>query len=212
VYTLFYNPGTASMAVHLALLEIGVPYRLEKVEFPVDLQRNPEYARLNPRGQVPTLVIDGQPYYESAALVMLLAERHPEAKLAPPAGHPSRPAYLQWIAFLATSLGAPFRLFFYPRDLGFGDELPPAVRDAIIAKLEQAFDLVDAQVASSGPWLLGTDFSMADVLALMYLRWARNLPRQATTWPALNLYADRLRARPSWKKLYAAEGLTDWAA
>src|SRR6476659_10162641 len=157
MYTLFYHPGTASMAVHLALLEIGVPYRLEKVEFPVDLERHPEYARLNPRGQVPTLVVDGEPYYESAALVMLLAERHPEANLAPAVGAPARAAYLQWMAFMATSPGAPFRLFYYPRDLGFGDELPGPVHAAVVRKLEQALDLLDAQLAAHGPWLLGTD-------------------------------------------------------
>jgi glutathione S-transferase len=200
------------MAVHLALLEIGVPYRLEKVEFPVDLQRHPEYARLNPRGQVPTLVIDGQPYYESAALVMVLAERHPDARLAPPVNDPLRPAYLQWIAFLSNSLGAPFRLFYYPRDLGFGDHAPAEVQGAIVRKIEQALDILDGQLASNGPWLLGAELSGADLLALMYLRWSRNLPRPATSWRALGLYADRLRARPSWKKLYAAEGLTEWAA
>jgi len=212
VYTLFYHPGTASMAVHLALLEIGAPYRLEKVEFPVDLQGHPEYARLNPRGQVPTLVIDGQPYCESAALVMILAERHPEAGLAPPAGHPLRAAYLQWIAFLSAALGAPFRLFFYPRDLGFGDQAPAPVQAAIVHKLEQALDILDAQLGATGPWLLGAEFSVADLMALMYMRWARNLPRPATSWPALKRYADRLRARPSFKKLYVAEGLTEWAA
>ena len=79
MYTLYYSPGTASMVVHLALLEIGAPHRLELVDFDKDAQHSPEYLRLNPRGQVPTLVIDGQPYFESAALLMILAERHPEA-------------------------------------------------------------------------------------------------------------------------------------
>ena len=86
VYTLYYSPGSASLVVHLALLEIGAPFRLEKVDFDRDAQHSPEYLRINPRGQVPTLVIDGQPYFESAALLMILAERHPEARLAPPPG------------------------------------------------------------------------------------------------------------------------------
>ncbi|MDQ1344485.1 MAG: glutathione S-transferase [Pseudomonadota bacterium] len=73
MYTLFYSPGSASMVVHLALLEIGAPFRLEKVDFDREAQRSPEYLRINPRGQVPTLVIDGQPYFESAALLMILA-------------------------------------------------------------------------------------------------------------------------------------------
>jgi glutathione S-transferase len=211
VYTLFYHPGTASLAVHHTLIELGVPYRLEKVEFPVDLERHPEYARLNPRGQVPTLVIDGEPYYESAALVMILAERHPEARLAPSPGSPGRALFLQWMTFLATALGAPFRLYFYPRDLGFTDAASPEVVAALLRKVEQGFQMLDARIAERGPYLLGDDLSVADLLALMYLRWSRNLPRPGTSWPALKQYADRLRSRPSWKKLYAAEGLTEWA-
>jgi glutathione S-transferase len=78
------------MVVHLALLEIGCPHRLVKVDFASDAQHSAEYLRVNPRGQVPTLVIDGKPYFESAALLMLLAERHPEAGLAPPVGNPLR--------------------------------------------------------------------------------------------------------------------------
>jgi glutathione S-transferase len=118
VYTLYYSPGTASMAVHLALLEIGAPHRLAKVDFESDEQHSPEYLRINPRGQVPALVIDGKPYFESAALLMILAERHPEARLAPPPGSALRADWYQWIAFLANSLGPVYRYWFYPQDLG----------------------------------------------------------------------------------------------
>src|SRR5687767_11544639 len=86
VYTLYYSPGTASMAVHLALLEIGVPYDLVEVTVPFDPGKHPAYLTLNPRGQVPTLVVEGRSYFESSALLMLLAERHPEARLAPAMG------------------------------------------------------------------------------------------------------------------------------
>ena len=106
VYTLYYTPGTASMVVHLTLLELGVPYRLEKVDFEKDAQHGAEYLRLNPRGQVPTLVIDGKPHFESAALLMILAERHPEARLAPAPGSPLRADWYQWIAFFTNSLGS----------------------------------------------------------------------------------------------------------
>src|SRR5512134_1654540 len=81
MYTLYFSPGTASLVVHLALLEIGAPYELVEVEVPFDPQKNPAYLALNPRGQVPTLVVEGRPYFESSALLTLLAERHPEAGL-----------------------------------------------------------------------------------------------------------------------------------
>ncbi|HET9693517.1 MAG TPA: glutathione S-transferase family protein [Steroidobacteraceae bacterium] len=214
MYTLHYSPGTASMVVHLALLEIGAPFELVEVQVPFDPKKDPSYLALNPRGQVPTLVIDGRPYFESSALLMLLAERHPEAKLAPAAGTPQRAEYYQWLAFLATALGAQYRLWFYPGDLGAraGQPLPGFVRDAVRQKIEDAWTIVDAHLAAGGPWMLGAEFSAVDLLALMYMRWSRNMPRPATQWPALRPFADAMRTRPSWKKLCEAEALTDWAS
>jgi len=211
MYTLYYSPGTASMVVHLALLEIGAPHRLEKVDFANDQQHSAEYLRLNPRGQVPTLVIDGKPYFESAALLMILAERHPEVKLAPPPGSPLRADWYQWIAFLTNSLGPLYRLWFYPPDLGSAEH-PPFVREALRQKIENAWSLVDAHLAAHGPYMLGAEFSGVDLLTLMYMRWSRNMPKPVTAWPALRIFADRMRGRPSWKRMYEIEGLTEWAA
>ena len=157
VYTLYYSPGTASMVVHLALLEIGVPHRLEKVDFDKDAQHDAEYLRLNPRGQVPTLVIDGKPYFESAALLMILAERHPEARLAPPPGSALRADWYQWIAFFTNALGSAYRFWFYPPDLG-AEEHPPTVRDALRRKIEDSWALVDAHLAAEWPVHAGRGF------------------------------------------------------
>jgi glutathione S-transferase len=209
MYTLFYSPGTASMAVHLALIETGAPYRLEKLDFARDEQRAADYLKLNPRGQVPTLVIDGQPYFEAAALVMILAERHPEAKLAPPPGSAKRAEWYQWMVFFANSLAPAYRQWFYPADLGSAEH-PPAVHEALRNKIEDAWTLVDAHLAAHGPYMLGAEFSGVDLLALMYMRWSRNMPRPVTAWPALREYAARLRSRPSWARMYEAEELTEW--
>jgi glutathione S-transferase len=210
MYTLYYSPGSASMAVHLALLELGVTHRLEKLDLAGGAQHAPEYRRLNPRGQVPTLVIDGKAYFESAALLLLLAERHPEARLAPPIGSSQRPAYYQWMAFLTNSMGPMYRLWFMPQDLG-PEELSPLVRAAIRQKIEEGWSILDAHLGANGPYMLGADVSVVDLLAIMYMRWSRNMPKPATTWPALNRFAALMRGRPSWKKLYAIEELAEWA-
>ena len=118
MYTLYYSPGSASMVVHLALLEIGVSYRLERVDLKAGAQRDPAYLALNPQGVVPTLIIDGKPVMESAALLLILAERHPEAGLAPPPGSDQRDAFYQWIIYLSNTLAATYRFWFYPPDLG----------------------------------------------------------------------------------------------
>ena len=209
MYTLYYSPGTASMVVHLALLEIGAPHQLRLVDFDADAQHDPDYLKLNPRGVVPTLVLDGRAYFESAALLMLLAERHPEAGLAPAPGTPERAAWLQWIVFLSNTLMSTYRLWFYPSELGTAEHAPE-LRAAIQRKIEGVWDQLDAQLAAHGPYLLGAEFSGADLLLTMLMRWSRNMPRPVDQWPALKRLADLVRARPSWKKLYEIEGLTEW--
>ncbi len=208
MYTLYYSPGTASMVVHLALLEIGAPHKLELVDFKANAQRDPDYLKLNPQGRVPTLNVDGRPVFESAALLMLLAERHPEARLAPAVGTPEREAWYQWIVYLSNTLAATYRLWFYPPDLGF-EEHPAEVRAAIQHRVEGAFALLDAHLSAHGPYMLG-EFTGVDLLLTMLMRWSRNMPKPATEWPALKKLADLVRARPSWKKLYEIEGLTEW--
>ena len=208
MYTLYYSPGTASMVVHLALLEIGAPHRLERVDFSANAQRDPDYLKLNPQGVVPTLLIDGKPVTESAALLMLLAERHPEARLAPAVGSPERDAWYQWIVYLSNTLASTYRFWFYPPDLGF-DEHPAEVRAALQRRIESVWDRLEAHLSMNGPYLLG-EFSGADLLLTMLMRWSRNMPRPATEWPSLRVLADLVRARESWKKVYAVEGLTEW--
>jgi glutathione S-transferase len=209
MYTLYYSPGTASMVVHLALLEIGADYQLELVDFDKGAQRDAEYLKLNPCGKVPTLLIDGRPVYESGALLTVLAERHPEAKLIPPAGTPERDAWLQWMVFLSNTLMSTYRLWFYPRELG-NEEHPPAIRAALQRKIESVWDQLEAHLSTHGPYLLGADFSGVDLMLTMLMRWSRNMPRPVTQWPALKRLADRVRARPSWKRLYELEGLSEW--
>jgi glutathione S-transferase len=209
MYTLYYSPGSASMAVHLALLETGVPYRLERMDFDRKQQRDPAYLRLNPQGQVPTLVIDGQPYTESAALVMMLTERHPESGLAPQPGTAERNEWYQWIVFMSNVLGASFRHWFYPADLG-ATQHPPAVRDALQGRIESAWTQLDTHLAANGPYLLQESVSAADLLLIMYMRWSRNMPRSALDWPALKIFADTIRQRDSWQRLCDIEELEDW--
>ena len=209
MYTLYYSPGTASMVVHLALLEIGAAHELRLVDVETMAQRDPDYLKLNPRGVVPTLVIDGRPLSESAALLMVLADRHPEAKLAPPPGTPERELWQQWVVYLSNTLMSTYRFWFYPPELGAAEHTPE-VYTALQRKIECVWDLLDAQLAANGPYLLGKEFSGADLLLGMLMRWSRNMPRPVTEWPALKRLADLVRARPSWRKLYEIEGLSGW--
>jgi glutathione S-transferase len=209
MYTLYYSPGAASMVVHQALLEIGAPYQAQFVD--ISRKDRGDYLQMNPLGQVPTLVVDGRAHVESAALLMLLAERHPAAGLAPPPGSAQRADWFQWIAFFTNSLGATYRFWFYPPDLGSGEH-PQVIREALRQRIEAAWSRVDAHLAANGPYMLGAEFSGVDLLALMYMRWSRNMPKPVTAWPTLKTYADTLRQRASWKRLCEIEGLVEWSA
>jgi glutathione S-transferase len=210
MYLLYYSPGTASMAVHQTLLELGVPHELRMVDLDSMEQRSPDYLRLNPNGTVPTLVVDGLAVYECAALLLLLAERHPDAGLAPAPGAPDRAVWLQWMVHLANTLHPAFRQWFYPQDFA-RPEHEPESKEFARRRIESAWSRLDAHLAAHGPYITGDSFSIADLYATMLMRWSRNMPRTATAWPALADLAQRVKARPSWRRLYEIEGLTEWA-
>ena len=207
--TLYYSPGSANLVVHLTLLELGLAHTLERVDLDAGQQRSAAYLALNPLGVVPTLVIDGVPHGEAAALTMLLAERHAEAGLAPAPGSATRADYLQWMFYLANTLQPLFRQWFYPTD-----HLPAAadnIKEAARIGIEAAWSHINNHLATHGPYLLGATFSVVDLYVLMLMRWSRNMPHPATAWANLSSLADQLKARPSWKQVCAAEGLVEWA-
>jgi len=209
MYQLHYSPSTASLAVHWMLIEIGVPFELVLTDITTGAHKTPDYLKLNPSGVVPTLIVDGAPVLESTAILMLLAERHPDKGLAPAAGTPERAAYFQWMVYLANALLPGFRAWYYPHEPA-GEANADAAQAAARARIEAVWDRVDAQLAGQGPYMLGERLSAVDFLATMLMRWSRNLPKQATAWPNIARYLSRMRAMPSLREVHAREGLTDW--
>lgn len=207
---LYYAPGSASLLVHWLLIELDVPYELRLVDTAAKQQKTPEYLALNPNGVVPTLVVDGEPQYEAAALAMLLAERHPEAELAPPAGDPRRADYLQWMFNLANMVQPLFRQWWYPGEPA-GEANADALRAHCAPRIEAQWQRIDEHLAKNGPHLLGENISAADFYLTMLMRWSRNMPKPATEWPRLAALAKAMKARPSFARLYAQEGLEEWA-
>jgi len=90
-------------------------------------------------------------------------------------------------------------------------ETESVVKAAVVSKLEKAWQRIDTHLQTHGPYLLGAEFSAADIFLTMLMRWSRHLPKQPTEWSALRTLAERVRSRPSWKQVYALEGLTEWA-
>ncbi|HDR8962224.1 MULTISPECIES: glutathione S-transferase family protein [Burkholderia] len=208
-YILYYTPGAASMAVHWMLLELGVPFETRLVDLDAGAQRNPEYLRLNSSGRVPTLVIDGVPRGESTALLMLLAERHPESGLAPQPNSPVRSEWFETMIYLANTLLPAMRSWFYAEVDGKPSNAA-AVKEFARGQIEGAMEHLNCLLGDGRQYLIGNQLSTADFLALMLMRWTRNMPRPATSWPNLMRYIQRLRGRPTFVELNAREGLTEW--
>lgn len=207
-YTLYYTPGAASLAVHWALIALGVPFEVRAISFEAGEQRAPAYLNLNPAGKVPTLVVDGEPIGEAVAILMLLAERHPEAGLAPPPGASGRARYLQTMAFLANGLAAPFRDLFYAEEDG-GPQGADAVRALARRRIAAAWDRLDRDLGEQ-PFLQGLAPGAVDFLAAMYMRWSRRMDRPANAWPRLAAFLGRMAAQSSYEELCRREGLTPW--
>jgi glutathione S-transferase len=208
-YLLYYAPGTASLAVHWMLIELGVEFQTRRLDLEAGEQRSPAFLQLNPAGRVPTLTIDGCAYTESAALLMLLAERHPEANLAPAPGHAGRGRWLELMVYLTNTLSSAMRDWFYAhRDGAVHDA--EAVRRLARRRIEGCWDRLNATLADGRTYLLGEDLTTADFLAIMLMRWSRNMPEPATSRKSIGPYVMHIRARPAFVDVCRREGLTEW--
>lgn len=206
---LYYSPGAASLLVHWMLLELGIPHELRAMDFATREHKQPGYLALNPSGVVPTLVLDGRPMTEAAAIAMHLADIHPDARLAPVPGDPARRDYLQWMLHLANMVQPLFRIWWYPHEVA-GTALADTAREHVQPRIEEAWERIDAHLGEHGPFLLGNTPCVADFYLVMLMRWSRNMPRPATDWPRLASLATAMKARPSFAALYTAEGLEEW--
>ena len=207
--TLYHSPGSAGLVVHWLLIELEVSHTLHKLDLGEGEHKRPDYLALNPAGVVPTLVIDGQPITEAAAIALHLADAYPARGFAPPPGTLARARYYQWMFFLANTLQPAFRAWFFPSEPA-GEAHIEAAKAQARARIEVAWARLDSHIAAHGPYLLGEAVSTPDFLMTMLMRWSRNMPKTATAWPALERYAAAMKARPTFKEVYAREGLTDW--
>ena len=207
---LYYAPGSASFMVHWLLIELDLPYELRLVDFASRAQKTPEYLALNPNGVVPTLVVDGKPQHEAAALALWLAETHPQAGFAPPVADPRRLDFLQWMFDLANEVQPLLRQWWYPAEVA-GEANSDAVHARVAQRLAAHWQRIGAHLAAHGPYLLGDAPCVADFYLVMLMRWSRNSPVPATDQPELLALAQRMKARPTFKTLYEREGLSEWA-
>jgi GST-like protein len=171
-YQLFGSNGSGSGIVEMALAEIGADYELHEVALETKQQRSSDYARLNPQRKLPTLLTpEGETLTESSAIVLVLDERHPDAKLLPARGTPARAQALRWLAFLAAEMYPLIEICDYPERFAPDAAAAPGVREAAQRLWRERWLVLEKAIAGS-PWLLASGFCWTDVYLAVLSRWS----------------------------------------
>jgi glutathione S-transferase len=181
--TLYFAPGSSSMAVHIALHEAGAEFEARPMSFKGRDMQAASYLKLNPEGKVPTLVIDGRPLTEVAAILFYLAKRFPRAELLPHDIEAEAQA-LSWMSFIAATLH-------------------PARRQGL-DHARHVYAIADQRLGEG--WALGERYSIADIhLFRLYWRLFNSLKPAPGTFPNLDAHYARMMARPAVKKTIEIE-------
>ena len=198
---LHYLPGTAALAPHAALAEIGVPYELVRVERDEDGRPSDAYLALNPWGKIPTLEDGDLVLTESAAICLHLAERFPDARLAPPPGTRERSELYRWLMYLTNTVQPAVLRHFYPQRYG-----TEGVKEAADAELHEHYDRIDGQLAGR-EWLVGEGRTVCDLFLFMLTRWGRFLEPPAWGRPNLRAHFLRTLELPGVRKMIEEQAL-----
>ena len=212
---LHYYPSTASMAPHILLRELKVPFELQLVDRTQNAQKMTAYLKLNPNGLIPVLTDGDLILYEAAAICLHLCDVHPAAGLAPAVGTAKRAHFYKWLMWLTNTLQATLIIYFYPERLvnAGNDSGVSQVKAQAEIKVGVLLDQLDAELATQGqthtmPWLLGVSYSAVDIYTLMLCRWTRNFEsKPARARAHLGPYLQRVLARPAVVKAFEVEGL-----
>jgi glutathione S-transferase len=199
---LYYSPGACSLSPHILLRELGLPFDLEKVDTKAGkTEKGADFRAVNPKGYVPALQLDdGQVLTEGPAIVQYLADRKPEARLAPPAGSLERYRLAEWLNYITSELH---------KSVGslFNKDMPDAWRKYTQDAIGKKFDHLTKQLEGK-KYLMGDQLTVADVYLFVVLGWTRWVGIDLAKWPALTAYTGRIAERPAVQAALKAEGLT----
>ena len=195
--TLYHAAPSRSSIARWMLEELGEPYDLHVLSLANGEQRAPDYLAVNPMGKVPTLKHGDTVITEAAAICTYLADEFPQARLNVPVGDPRRGAYLRWLFFAPSCIEPAITDRVFPRKeeprrgmLGYGDF------DTVMA--------VAAAAVEPGPYLMGDQFTAADVVLGSTLRWGMMFGIRPKR-PEFVAYVGRLEQRPALKRAIALD-------
>lgn len=182
---------------------VRVRWTLQELELPYDeidvgaagLRGTPEMDAISPLGALPAVVVDGKPYFESAAICTLLADRVPERGLSFPSGTDERAEHDQWVSFALTGMEAWLwantkHTFRYPEEKRI-----PAVVPLNTEEFHDAARALESRMKDR-EYLVGNRFSVTDIIVGYTLHWAK-LVKGLKPYPGLTSYLERLSERPA---------------
>lgn len=188
---LYYSPAACSLAAHITLHELGLPFSAIKVDLKKKLTASgADFQAINPKGYVPALQLEGGDVLtEGPAVLQYLADRKPEAGLAPAAGSLARYRLQEWLGFINSEIHKTFSPL-------FSAETPAAERLAVTEKLGKRFAIVEGALKVQ-PFLLGEQFTVADAYLYTVIGWSKYVGVNLAPWPALQAHQARVAQRPS---------------
>ncbi len=212
---LHYYPSTASMAPHILLRELNVPFELLLVDRAQNAQKMTAFLLLNPNGLIPVLTDGDLILYEAAAICLHLCDTHPAAGLAPAVGTAERAHFYKWLMWLTNTLQAALMVYIYPeRWVNVGNTSgAKQVKAQAEIKVGVLLDQLESELVKQAllhpePWLLGAKYSAVDIYTMMLCRWTRNFDsKPARKRTHLGPYLQRILARPAVVKAFEVEEL-----
>jgi glutathione S-transferase len=203
---LYYAPGACSLASHITLEEVGVPYETQKLNLQEGDQRKPEYLKLNPRGRVPTLVVDGQVMTENVGIITYVAGGYSSAGLWPKDAW-TQSKLISTLAWFSNTVHPSYGHLFRPERYVDGDDAKEAVkakgRESFWGYLQEIDKLLEGQ-----KWCIDNKFTPADAYLVVFYRWANRQKMPVRDLKNYSAVMDRVLARPAVKKVMADEGIT----
>ena len=203
MYTLHWSRGCGSFAPHAALNEVGAPYALVEVDLSAGQHYTPEFLAVNPRAQVPVLTLpDGQVITESIAMVMHIADCHPQSALLPGLGTTARAVAYRWLVFGAVNLYETGCRIADPHHYSENAADHVGIQSKARKDLDRYWDmLVDA--IDAGPFLFGQGFSVVDLCLLMIAQWHFDTTALLSRHAKLARLCDAAKSRPAVESIWA---------